>query len=835
VAKNKNIFTDDFKEVPEAMPVIPLTGTVLYPFMVVPLFVQGPKNEKAIDVSVAGEHFVFVATNKQFESSSGDADDQAGDESAVSEPSPENFNAVGTVASVLRMMRIPTGGIKIMVQGLFRGRAQEIALKPDGYIEAKVELLEETNVEITAPIEALMRTVRDQLERAAKLGKSLPQEFLAMIKTMKEPGKLADLASSTIDMEPGDAQNVLEQLDPEKRLIFVSRLISRELDILEIQNKIKSNVQTVIEDSQRKYFLREQLKAIQKELGQQDPQASEIEELRKLVSDSKMPEQANKQALAEIDRLQRMHPDAAEANVIRTYIDWMTAMPWNKSSKDRLDLDLARRVLDEDHYGLDKIKTRIIETLAVRKLNPKARSPIICFVGPPGVGKTSLGQSIARALDRKFIRLSVGGVRDEAEIRGHRRTYVGAMPGRIINGVKNCGYNNPVFMIDEVDKIGMDYRGDPASALLEVLDPEQNANFTDHYLDVAFDLSNIMFITTANVLETIPGPLRDRMEVISLAGYTEQEKLSIAMKYLIPRQIRETGLSPKNVKFGKSAVSAVISGYTREAGVRNLERELGAVCRKVAAEVARGPKRNKTYKITSSEIVKYLGAAKSYQQHIRHKDRIGVVNGLAWTPTGGEVLVIEAVLMEGKGQLILTGQLGDVMKESAQTALSYVRSKCNEKDCAVLWNEKLDVHIHVPAGAVPKDGPSAGVAMTTALMSLFVNRPVRGNVAMTGEISLTGDVLPIGGLKQKLLAAKREGMKEVLVPLSNRSDIEDLKKEDIEGLRIIYIQNADELAGHVFRNAAEVKRKPGKRTVIYRAKKGKGKSNGKVPRAAKQR
>ncbi len=777
---------DGFREVPDTMPVIPLSGMMLYPFMVVPFFVQGARNEKAIDAAVAGDHYVFASALRPGRDGDGDLE-------------PDDFQNVGTVASVLRMMRVPTGGIKVMVQGLFRGRAEKIELHPDGYISAAVELLEEPKAEITPQLEALMRTVRDQLERSVKLGKSLPQEFLAMIRSLKDPGKLADLASSTIEMEQGDAQNILEMLDTEKRLTFVSRLIARELDILEIQNRIKSNVQNEMEDTQRKYFLREQLKAIQKELGQEDPHASEMDELRRAVKDSGMPEAAVKQAMQEIDRLARMHPDAAEANVIRTYIDWMTALPWNKSGADRLDLKVARRVLDEDHFGLDKVKDRIVEALAVRKLNPGARSPILCFVGPPGVGKTSLGQSIARALGRKFIRLSVGGVRDEAEIRGHRRTYVGALPGRIINGIKNAGFNNPVFMIDEIDKIGMDYRGDPSSALLEVLDPEQNSTFTDHYIDVPFDLSRVMFITTANVLDTIPGPLRDRMEVINLPGYTEEEKLSIAERYLIPRRIADTGLGDRRIRFHKSAIRAVIEGYTREAGVRNLERELGAVCRKIATQVARGSKK-KSFSISAADIPKYLGAPRTAQPQSRRKDRVGVVNGLAWTPTGGEVLTIEALMMEGKGQLILTGQLGDVMKESAQTALSFARSRCDDLiGCPAAWNEKTDIHVHVPAGAVPKDGPSAGVAMTTAMLSLFSRKPVRRDVAMTGEISLTGDVLPIGGLKQKLLAARREGIRTVLVPAANKNDILDLKKEDIDGLKICYIETAADLPKHIFR------------------------------------
>lgn len=797
-----HIQNGDFREVPETMPVIPVSGTMIYPFMVVPFLVAGAGNEKAIDAAMAGDHYIFASAVKS--ALPDDAD-----------PGLENLHNFGTVASVLRMMRVPTGGIKIMAQGLFRGKADEIKKHPDGYLSASVELLQDTPFEESPAAIALMRTVRDQIERTVQLGKPLPQEFLALIRNIKEPGKLADLVSSTIELELGDAQTILEQLDPVKRLQFVSRLISRELEILEIQNKIKANVQSEMEGAQRKYFLREQLKAIQKELGQDDPHASEIDELRRAIAGAGMSEQAEKQARTELDRLSRMHPDAAEANVIRTYIDWLIALPWKKSTKDRLDLNLARKVLDEDHYGLDKIKERIVETLAVRKLNPGARSPIICFAGPPGVGKTSLGQSIARALDRRFVRFSVGGVRDEAEIRGHRRTYVGALPGRVINSIKNAGSNNPVFMIDEIDKIGMDFRGDPASALLEVLDPEQNSTFTDHYLDIPFDLSNIMFITTANVLDPIPSPLRDRMEVLQLPGYTEEEKISIAERYLIPRQIAAAGLGKSHVRFHKTAIRKIIGGYTREAGVRNLEREIGSVCRKIATRVARGA-RKKTFAITADTVPRYLGAPRGEVSPARRRDQTGVVNGLAWTPTGGEVLTIEALMMDGKGELILTGQLGDVMKESVRAALSYARSRAESLGFTPPGDKK-DIHVHVPAGAVPKDGPSAGVAMFTALLSIFTKKPVRRDVAMTGEISLRGAVLPIGGLKQKLLAARREGIRKVLVPSLNRNDIMDMKKQDLDGLEIIFLETADDLLPHIF--SPEKKLKSARRSASHKTKK----------------
>ncbi len=790
---SEQLVKDGFKEIPSTMPVIPLSGTVIYPFMVVPFFVQGARNEKAIDAAMNGDHFIFAAALKE----------QPPDDE---EPGPQHIHTVGAVASVLRMMRVPTGGIKIMVQGLFRGVADKIQITENEFISADIQLIDEPEVPESQEVRALMRTVTELVERSVQFGKTLPPEFLAMIKNLKEPGRLADLVASTIDLEPGDAQTILEQFDTMKRLEFVNRLLTNEVQILEIQNKIKTNVQSEIEDSQKKYFLREQMKAIQKELGQKDPQDSEVEELRRAVKEAAMPEEARKQAMTEIDRLSRMHPDAAESNVIRTYIDWMISLPWNKPTKDRLDLDLARETLDNDHFGLEKVKDRIIQTLAVRKLNPSSKGPILCFVGPPGVGKTSLGQSIARALDRKFFRLSVGGVRDEAEIRGHRRTYVGALPGRIINGLKIAGSNNPVFMIDEIDKIGSDYRGDPSSALLEVLDPEQNSTFADHYIDVPFDLSNVMFITTANVLDTIPGPLLDRMEVIQIPGYTEDEKVAIAQRYLVPRRTKASGLDKARISLSTGAIRGIIRGYTREAGVRNLEREIGTVCRKVATRVARGT-RIKKFGINGSNLGEYLGAPSAGYSPACRRAQIGVVNGLAWTPTGGEVLVIEAILMEGKRNLILTGQLGDVMKESAQAALSYVRSRAKNLGFVETFDDKKDIHIHVPAGATPKDGPSAGVAMTSVLLSLFMKKPIRCDIAMTGEISLRGAVLPIGGLKQKLLAARREGIMTVLVPAANKNDIADLGKNDIKGLNIIFISTIDDMLPHIFAERTSKARK----------------------------
>ena len=771
--------------IPDTMPVVPVSGAVLYPFMVFPFFVLGARAEKAVDAAVSSNNFIFVAAGKDPKKN-------------LDEIEPGELHRIGTVGIIVRMMRVPTGGIKMMVQGVQRALSESVSVNPNGHMDAKVRFLEEPGPAMSDETVALIRNMNSQLQKAVQLGKQLPQEFLAMVSELKEPGKLADLIASSLELEPGDSQQVLEQLDTEKRLNYVFRLLAGEIQILEIQNKIKTNVQTEMNEMQKKHYLREQLKAIQKELGQEDPRQSEMADLRRRIEESKMSAEAEKQALHELDRLGIMHPDSAEAGVIRTYLDWMIAVPWNKSSEERLDLARARKVLDDDHYGLEKIKDRILETLAVRKLKPDAKSPIICFVGPPGVGKTSLGQSIARALNRSFFRFSVGGVRDESEIRGHRRTYVGALPGRIIGGLKTAGANNPVFMIDEIDKMGSDFRGDPSSAMLEVLDPAQNSTFTDHYLDVPFDLSKIMFITTANVLHTIPAPLRDRMEIIHLEGYTAEEKSAIAVKYLIPRQMEANGLQKKHIFFKREAVRKIISGYTRESGVRNLEREIGKICRKVASEVASG-KGRKTLVITIAKVQEFLGKPRDVLSQKRTKDEVGVVNGLAWTETGGDVLHIEALSMEGKGNLILTGQLGDVMKESVKAALSLVKSGAGRYGIEKLPGADTDIHVHVPAGAVPKDGPSAGVTMFTALVSLLSRRPVRHDIAMTGEISLRGAVLPIGGLKSKLLAAKREGITKIIVPSTNRNDIEEMKPEELRGLTIVYAESVDDILPHIFR------------------------------------
>jgi ATP-dependent Lon protease len=614
---------------------------------------------------------------------------------------------------------------------------------------------------------------------------------MVVIENLDEPGRLADLVASNLGLKTEQAQEILEIVDPVQRLRRVSEILNREIELLLVQQKIQSEAKGEIDKTQREYFLREQLKAIQRELGEIDERTEEINEYKRKIQEAKMPEKVQKEAEKQLRRLEKMHPDSAEAGTIRTYLDWLVELPWSKSTKDNLNIKKAQKVLDEDHYDLEKVKERILEYLSVRKLKKKMKGPILCFIGPPGVGKTSLGRSIARSLGREFVRMSLGGVRDEAEIRGHRRTYVGALPGRIIQGIKQAGTNNPVFMLDEIDKIGMDFRGDPSSALLEVLDPEQNSAFVDHYLAVPFDLSNVMFITTGNMVDTIPGPLRDRMEIIYLSGYTEEEKLGIAKNYLLPKQLEEHGLTEKILKVADSALKILISQYTREAGVRNLEREIANLCRKVAKQIASGKK--KRFVITSKNISKYLGAPRYLPEEEMKEDEIGVATGLAWTETGGEIIYVEATTMKGRGNLTLTGQLGDVMKESAQAALSYVRSRARELGIKEDTFGKVDLHIHVPAGAIPKDGPSAGITMATAIASALTGRPVDKKIAMTGEVTLRGRVLPIGGLKEKVLAAKRMGINRVIIPKRNEKDLEDIPRYVKKDMEFIFVEKMDEV------------------------------------------
>jgi len=766
--------------IPEELPLLPIRDLVIFPYMVFPIFVGRPFSIKAIEEAIENhDRYIFLALQK-------DKD--------IEEPGGDDLYQTGTVATILRMMRLDDDRIKILVQGVARGKIEELRKEADLY-KVKVRVIEEKDTyEENIEVEALKHSIRDLIDKAITLGKQIIPDLLDIIKSVEEPGKLADLIASILDLKSEEAQQILEITDPLERLRKVHDLLLKEVGLLEIQHKIRTAARESMEKDQREYFLRQQIKAIQEELGERDERQEEIEQYRRKIEESGMPEEVKKEAEKQLKRLEKMHPDSAEAGVIRTYLDWLVELPWNKRTKDKLDLKRAKKILDEDHYDLEKVKERILEYLAVQKLKKDRaiKGPILCFVGPPGVGKTSLGKSIARALGRKFVRQSLGGVRDEAEIRGHRRTYVGALPGRIIQAIKQAGTKNPVLMLDEVDKLASDFRGDPASALLEVLDPEQNREFVDHYLGVPFDLSEVMFICTANRIDTIPRPLLDRMEVIRIPGYSEEEKLHIAKNYLIPRQLKETGLKPRYVEFTDAGLKYLIRHYTREAGVRSLERQINAVLRKIAKEIALTGKKKK-YRVTKSLVKKFLGAP-LYMPEKEKQDEIGVVTGLAWTEVGGEILKIEATRMPGKGQLILTGSLGDVMKESAMTALSYVKSKSEEYGINVKDFQKYDVHVHVPAGAIPKDGPSAGISIATAICSLFTQLPVKADVAMTGEITLRGKVLPVGGLKEKILAAKRADIKTVILPKDNKDEVmEDLPPFARKNIQLVFVDHIDEV------------------------------------------
>jgi len=763
-------------KIPEVLPLLPVRDVVVYPYMILPLFVGREISIAAVDHALSGDRLIFLSTQKD-----------VGDE----DPEPEAIYEVGTVAMIMRMLKLPDGRVKILVQGLTKGRISEyLASRP--YYSVKIErIVEPADAETSLETEALIRTVKEQLAKIVSLGKVISPEVMVIVENMQDAGSLADLVASNIGLKVDEAQKLLEIFDPIERLKRVNELLNKESELLDMQARIQSAAKEEMGKSQREYYLREQLRAIQSELGESDARAEEIAEIRKLIEAAKMPQQIEKEALKQLGRLEQMHPDAAESGMLRTFLDWMVELPWSKSTKDGLDIKKAKKILDEDHYYLDKIKERILEFLAVRKLKKKMKGPILCFVGPPGVGKTSLGKSIARSMGRKFVRISLGGVRDEAEIRGHRRTYVGALPGRILQGLKQAGSNNPVFMLDELDKLGSDFRGDPSSALLEVLDPEQNFMFSDHYINLPFNLSNVMFIATANQMDTIPGPLRDRMEVISLAGYTEEEKLQISKRYLLPRQTKDNGISSKYITITDEAVKCVISKYTRESGLRNLEREIGTICRKVARKVAEGEKRHFT--VNATAVAKYLGPPRFIREEEMERNEIGVVTGLAWTPVGGEILYVEATIMQGKGGLTLTGQLGDVMKESVQAALSWIRAKEKEIGLPEDFFHSQEIHVHVPAGAIPKDGPSAGITMATALVSALTKIPVRKDVAMTGEITLRGKVLPIGGLKEKILAAVRAGITTIVIPEQNVKDLEDVPKNILKKVRIVSAKAIDDV------------------------------------------
>lgn len=759
--------------IPSEVPILPLRGTVAFPDLVMPLVVGREKSVLLVDEAMAKDRIIGILTQKNPD---------------IEDPGVDDLYTVGCVATIMKMVKMVDGSQRIVIQGICRFKLIEFTAR-EPYLKARIlPIFEEYQKDIE--IDAMYINLKSLYKKAVEMAPYLSSELAQIAQKVESPGNLADLIASTINISVAEKQDILERIDLKDRLKMVTILLNRELETLELSSRIQSNVKEGIDKTQREYFLREQLKAIQKELGETDDKFAEIEELRKKILEAKMPPEVQKVAEKELERLSRMSTMSAEYTVSRTYLDWLVELPWSKQTEDNLNIEEAKRILDEDHYDLDKIKNRILEYLAVRKLKSDMKGPILCFVGPPGVGKTSLGRSIARALGRKFVRISLGGIRDEAEIRGHRRTYVGALPGRIIQGIKKAGSNNPVFMLDEVDKIGMDFRGDPSSALLEVLDPEQNFSFSDHYLEVPFDLSKVMFIATANLLDPIPPALKDRMEVLELPGYTDEEKLMIARQFLIPKQIAEHGLKEEHVEFEDDAIRAIIRLYTRESGVRNLEREIATICRAVAKDVAEGKVEKRIIK--EENLHQYLGPIKYFSEVAERTKYSGVATGLAWTPTGGEIIFVESTKMRGKGNLSLTGQLGDVMKESAQAALSYIRSKAQEYNIPEDFFEKHDIHIHVPQGAIPKDGPSAGITMLVSLVSLLTDRPVRNDVAMTGEITLRGLVLPVGGIKQKVLAAKRAGIKTVILPKLNEKDLEEVPETIKKDMEFKLIEKMDE-------------------------------------------
>jgi ATP-dependent Lon protease len=775
----------DDVEIPDEIPLLPIRDLVIFPFMIVPLIVTREVSANAIEEALASgsERLVFLVTQKT-------AEDE--------DPKPEDLHPVGCIGMIMRMAKMSDGRIKVLVQGLVKARVKRFLRSvPSFSVEPEriVDLELGTTGKALAEAEALVRTSKENLEQFINLGKTIPQEVMMVIQPIEEPGRLADLIASNLSLKVEEGQALLELAHPMERLARVNGFLERELAILNLQQRIQDQARQEMSKTQREYYLREQMRAIRSELGDEDAGGEELDELRVKVDEARMPEGALKEAQRQLRRLGSMHAESSEAAVLRNYLDWMVELPWARQTEDAIDLRRALEILDEDHYGLEKIKERVIEHLAVRKLKRDMRGPILCFVGPPGVGKTSLGRSIARAMNRKFAQASLGGLRDEAEIRGHRRTYVGAMPGRIIQGLKSAGSRNPVFMLDELDKLGADFRGDPSSALLEVLDPAQNNRFVDLYLNVPFDLSNVLFIATANVVDTIPGPLRDRMELIFLSGYTEEEKLAIALRHVLPRSMEDHGLTKAHITLPAAALQRIIVDYTREAGLRNLERQVAALCRKVARKVAEG-KTTRTV-LSPARLPEYLGPPRPAEHALPERDEVGVVTGLAWTQAGGDVLQVEATYMRGQGSLKLTGQLGEVMKESAHAALSFLRSRADTYGIDPEFFKDNEIHVHVPAGAIPKDGPSAGVTLATALASIARHVPVRADVAMTGEITLRGHVLAVGGIKEKVLAADRAGIRTVLLPAANEADLAELPPHVRRRLRIVHCRTVDD----VFREA----------------------------------
>ena len=760
--------------IPSELSILPLRGVVIFPSAIVPLLISRGSSLKLVDDCRKGDNLLGLATQKN-------PDDE--------NPTAQALYARGCAGRILKMLKYPDGSVRILVQGVKRIEIRDY-VQYDPYFRARVAQLQDV-VAPSKDLDALQAHMVSQFAKFVSMVPYLPDELQGVVMNIKDPGRVSDLIASNLNISVDEKQDLLNSLDVRSRLEKLSSILNREIELVELGNKIQSQVQSELNKNQKEFYLRQQMRAIQKELGENDSRSNEIEDLRKKIEDAKMPEEARKAADNELERLRMIPPESAEHSMVRTYLEWLVNLPWSITTEDNLDILHARQVLDEDHYDLEKIKDRILEYLAVRKLKNDSKGPILCFVGPPGVGKTSLGRSIARAMGRKFSRISLGGVRDEAEIRGHRRTYIGSLPGRIIQSLRTVGSNNPLFMLDEIDKLGMDFRGDPASALLEVLDPEQNFSFADHYLDVPFDLSKVMFITTANYLEPVPPALKDRMEVIELAGYTEEDKLEIAKRHLIPKQIKENGLTEDQIALVDDAILSIARSYTHEAGVRNLEREIGSVCRKVARAVTEG-KTEKTV-VTATKLRELLGPEKFFSEVAERTQEPGVATGLAWTPNGGDILFIESTRMAGKKGLTITGHLGDVMKESAQAALSYVRSRADRLGVSADFFENCDLHIHVPAGAIPKDGPSAGITIATSLASLLTGRPVHSHIAMTGEITLRGKVMPIGGVKEKVLAARRAGITMVILPKRNEKDMEDVPTNVRQEMQFRFVETMDDV------------------------------------------
>lgn len=789
-------------EIPSTLPMLPVRDIVVFPYMILPLYVGREGSIRSVEDALAKNRLIFLASQKEI---------------TEENPTSDTIYTVGTIAMIMRMRKLSDGRVKILIQGVAKGRIKSYSRTSPNF-EVAVEKIEEPATQHPrVEFEAMVRTAKEQVEKIIALGRVLPPDILLLLDDVNDdPGRLADLIAVNLGIKVGEAQRVLETSDTKERFKLVNEILANELEVLQMQAKIRTQAKDEMSKGQREYFLREQMRAIKNELGEADSKSEEMDELRDKVTNAGMPPAVETEAVKQLARLERMHPDASEASMVRTYLDWMTDLPWNKKTEDNLDIRRAKTVLDEDHFDLQKSKDRILEFLAVRKLKSTIKGPILCFVGPPGVGKTSLGKSIARAMGREYFRIALGGVKDEAEIRGHRRTYVGAMPGKVIQAMRQVKTNNPVVVLDEIDKLGSDFRGDPSAAMLEVLDPEQNSTFRDNYLNVDFDLSNVLFIATANVLENIPPALRDRMEVIHIPGYTESDKLLITRKHLVDRQIEQNGITDQNIKFTDEGLKYLISHYTREAGLRNLEREVGSICRKVAKMVVL--EEANFVEINEKTVPELLGPPRYLRDEKLEESHVGVVTGLAWTSAGGEVLYVEALKYRGKGSLILTGQLGDVMKESAHAAMAYARAHTEELNIPSDYFEKWDTHIHLPAGAIPKDGPSAGVTMSTALVSLMTDTPVRHDLAMTGEVTLQGRVLPVGGIREKCLAALAQGIKDLIIPLANQKDLADIPKDFKDKMNFILVENLDE----VFAVAFDRSGKSNKKSTPKAGRKGKG-------------